>query len=561
MPTLPNPDNFESRQSKLATAAMIGHVTSTSAKIWVRVYRSGEWRLVLSSTRLDFDPFSQTSVNQSIHQGCHVSSADIQPETGLTAVFEFDNLNADTTYYYYLIADGELLNNIERKVELGSHHQYKFTTDADDLQDLAFGFYSCHDPFGHKSFSEGLWPIMNDHLVHNDVRFCIGGGDQVYCDTHGESKQPRDPQGKPYITDLWEWLKTYKNALYQEYLHHQTLDERGVVTYLKKLYRSYYRTYWHVPAMLAIFRQYPQYMIWDDHEIMDGWGSLTKEQRIKKLNHLFQDDEDEINATIARLAFQAAAEVYQEYQHSHNPTTHHADQVEQDLTQCQWDYSFIKGEVGFYVLDMRGHHDIENAEGERLLGQAQMERFRQWLQEPTTQALKAVFVISPVPVVHWNDDALENMSFVVDLFGGGDDVRDEWGHKSNVKERDRLLDLLGEYSSATQVPVTVLSGDVHSCSAYKIRLGQYPEANLTHVTSSAVSRKPAPSVSNHLIAESGPLYLHNDGRCEKLFGLTGENNFLMVRVNAKTVPTKVSVAIYHGTPNDESLNQFIVHVQ
>ncbi|MDW6005376.1 alkaline phosphatase D family protein [Vibrio mangrovi] len=561
MPALPNPDNFESRQHKLPTAAIVGHVTATSVKIWVRAYRPGEWRLVLSPTPLDFDPFSAVSVNQSIHQNCHLCSEDIQSENGLTTVFEFGDLTPDTTYYYYLIAGGDLFDEIERKVELGSQHQCCFTTDNDEIRDLAFGFYSCHDPFGHKSFSEGLWPVMNDHLVHNDVRFCIGGGDQVYCDTHGEAKQPRDPEGKPYITDLWKWLKTYKNALYQKYLHGGALDERGVVEYLKKLYRSYYRTYWNVPSMLAVFRRYPQYMIWDDHEIMDGWGSLTKEQRIKKLNHLFQDDEDEVNATIARLTFQAAAEVYQEYQHSHNPTTHSAAQVSQNVVQCQWDYAFVKGQVGFYVLDMRGHHDIERAEGERILGREQMSRLQQWLQLPSTQSLKAVFIVSPVPVIHWNDEVLENMSFVVDLFGGGDDVRDEWGHKSNVKERDQLLDLLGRFSAERQVPVTILSGDVHSCSAYKITLGEHPGANLTHVTSSAVSRKPAPAVSNHLIADSGPLYKHANGRCEKLFGLTGENNFLVVRVNTKTTQTKVSVAIYYGAPNDEALNQFIVHVQ
>ncbi|WP_315983535.1 hypothetical protein [Aliamphritea spongicola] len=59
------------------------------------------------------------------------------------------------------------------------------------------------------------------------------------------------------------------------------------------------------------------------------------------------------------------------------------------------------GDHGFYVLDMRGHHDYERHEdGTALLGAKQMQRVLEWL-ESASQRCKSLFIVSPVPVVHW----------------------------------------------------------------------------------------------------------------------------------------------------------------
>ncbi|WP_185022410.1 alkaline phosphatase D family protein, partial [Pseudomonas frederiksbergensis] len=91
----------------------------------------------------------------------------------------------------------------------------------------------------------------------------IGGGDQVYVDC----------QDNKYFPDIWEWLQDNKDELVKTYARNGKLHPPSLDIYLLSLYRWYYRVYWKFPHMQEIFSRIPQYMIWDDHEIMDGWGS------------------------------------------------------------------------------------------------------------------------------------------------------------------------------------------------------------------------------------------------------------------------------------------------
>ena len=38
-------------------------------------------------------------------------------------------------------------------------------------------------------------------------------------------------------------------------------------------YRDIYRGYWGFESVQRVFESFPTYMIWDDHEIVNGWGS------------------------------------------------------------------------------------------------------------------------------------------------------------------------------------------------------------------------------------------------------------------------------------------------
>lgn len=556
MRKLANPDNFESMQSKLGSAAFVGHVTTTEANIWVRVYREGEWRLFISDSPLDIDPYLIKPSDSLFNTDSTVKYQDafIASDNGQTHTFTFDNLLPGKQYYYYLMAIGDLYPLIERKVELGIRTTYAFKTDSVDLASFSFGFYSCHDPFGHRSFSEGLWPHFDEQLNERGARFVIGGGDQIYCDTHGRYKQSSNKQTQPQIEDLWDWLAKHKKELASAFNVEGSLgeliDEEAIKNYLKKLYRAYYRIYWNSPAMLETFRKFPQYMIWDDHEIMDGWGSLTKKERANKLDHIFQWDNHELNEKICQLAFKAASEVYMEFQHSHNPRTQ----------ANQWDYSFIKGETGFYVLDMRGHHDVESKAGERLLGKAQMDRLATWLNRPETSALKAVFIVSPVPVVHWNDKIMNSMDLLLAVGGTKDDAQDEWGNDTNIKERNILLEEVGSFSNNNNTPVTFLSGDVHCASAFKIHLKDKPDAKLMNITSSAISRKPAPGFLDKLIEGDGPLYKHENALVETVFSLAGKNNFLIINVDTDTQPCRISATMNFGDPTDDFIKQKVFFI-
>jgi alkaline phosphatase D len=83
------------------------------------------------------------------------------------------------------------------------------------------------------------------------------------------------------------------------------------------------------------------------------------------------------------------------------------------------------------VLDMRGHRDFNRKDGQRILGKDQMNRVLTWLDSPQAKASPALFIVSPVPVVHVNSFIVNKLDLA--FLGLADDLRDEWDHESNGK--------------------------------------------------------------------------------------------------------------------------------
>ena len=163
-------------------------------------------------------------------------------------------------------------------------------------------------------------------------------------------------------------------------------DERS----MRSWYRDIYRGYWGFEGVRRVLDSYPTYMIWDDHEIGDGWGShyLADDGPDDGLARILPDLEDkgltrDDGRRLVRRMFRAACHVYREYQHSHNPST----------DAHVWDYSFTRGGAAFYVLDGRGHRDIER-DGFRILGEAQFRRFEAWAEALDPEETPFMFVVS-----------------------------------------------------------------------------------------------------------------------------------------------------------------------
>ena len=181
---------------------------------------------------------------------------------------------------------------------------------------------------------------------------------------------------------------------------------------------------------------------------------------------------------LVRRMFDAAKQVYVEYQHSHNPPT--ADGA--------FDYSFERGGCAFYVLDGRGHRDIARP-SYRILGQEQFDRFAAWAAAADPAQTPFMFVVSAVPVLHTRAVVVGADEFVGGL---GDDLRDSWEHELHDIERAALMDVLFE-AAARGIKVAVLSGDVHASAVFSIedgsanRVYQLTSSAITYNTSRLVS--------------------------------------------------------------------------
>jgi alkaline phosphatase D len=123
--------------------------------------------------------------------------------------------------------------------------------------------------------------------------------------------------------------------------------------------------------------------------------------------------------------FEAAKAVYYEYEHAHNPDT-------PGKPGDQFDFAVSQKHAAFFFMDMRGcrEYDLDRLAArdgkgakDRILGKAQLARFQAWL-ESIGEETRVVYIVSPVPVVHWTGFKVNTF----DVLGAKDDFRDEWDH-------------------------------------------------------------------------------------------------------------------------------------
>ncbi len=329
--------------------AIIGHTTTDTCKVWVRVRGAGKYKVVCSTDEKDISPLTPGTVD------VLENSLDISKDTDFTGVFNLEGLRPDTTYFYAVlnIADNPPI------IEIGKDNLLRFRTKPDKANEVVFGLFSCQMPYKKNGdlvnmhMWESFYEILNDNKAH----FVIGAGDQVYTD------------GNKRVS-IWNWLEKVEDDLLKDY----SKEEQHKI--MMSWYRDIYRGYWgHLPIR-KVFRQFPTYMIWDDHEIMDGWGSYTKKELADHLDTMWEWQNTAKNIDLANRMRDAAEDVYEEYQHSHNPTTH-----EEEDDPREFDYSHTCSFASFYTLDMRGHRDYERETDDKVLGKDQLDRFLRWLKD------------------------------------------------------------------------------------------------------------------------------------------------------------------------------------
>lgn len=501
----------------LTRTSIIGHTTPTTVRLWFRVSSPGNYWLVVTETPIPRKgvPYIQESSLEPTSSPTLLLSVDgdteaiptiklcqmtFNPEQDLTQVVNLTALEPNTRYYYGLFP-----SNDSQSWELGQEEILSFQTFPDqDPRELTFGIYSCHMPYqGKKLVNLELWESFYQELKHHQARFIIGMGDQVYVD------------GKDRLS-IWSWLKKVKRQ-------NPTYDD------MVSWYRDIYRGYWGIEPLQRVLRSFPTYMIWDDHEIFDGWGSYTESELVAQVSNSWQLENAQKNLHLARAMFKAATQVYEEYQHSHNPPT--VEPGQQNLNQ--FDYSFNYGSYGFYILDMRGHRDFNRQEF-RILGRSQWRRFESWVSSQDRDNSQILLIVSSVPIVHLN--TLVVNTFDIPYLSETDDLRDHWEHRSNWQERDRLLNLLFEFSHRGKRPVIFLSGDVHLGACFDLAHPSFPDARVFQLTSSPITygnlNKFKRQILAILVKNQGNLgdFAGNQPYQFKNLHLCLEHNFGLVRV-------------------------------
>jgi alkaline phosphatase D len=256
---------------RLYSAAIVGHTTEDSAKIWVRAQHPGGYWLVVCNAALT-EKQRAVGAREAAAYIAGLGDSVVFKARGTfrnkedrTNVFSVTGLKPGTPYYYYVFADAPVIEKApgEDRMILGREVAHSFRTMDNSEPALNFALYSCNDPYKDDAGPQP-WKHLCAALADRRADFVIGGGDQVYVDCSR--------------TDIWKWLKNRKADF-------RTLSDGQRLNRMKSLYQDVYRGYWGFPFIQQVFRSYPNYMIWDDHEIMDGWGSRDRNELSDALDH------------------------------------------------------------------------------------------------------------------------------------------------------------------------------------------------------------------------------------------------------------------------------------
>jgi hypothetical protein len=340
-----------------------------------------------------------------------------------------------------------------------------------------------------------MWKRLNAEIEARNVDFVVYAGDQIYADP------------------IWMRRDTMAKETWPKDMRKRLRDE----------YRAWYVLNFRHPEIAKALASCPSVMMWDDHEIYDGYGS--------------NDDDDSVEA---QDYFFAAKQAFAEFQASHGPAP--LDGEPRD-SSSSFACGFATAELAFVALDGRSHRDFRS---HRVLGEAQFDALRNWLARSVDDATRHLFVITGIPPVHATTAAIvalaEKSPFRFELI---DDLRDQWTAPNNRGELGRLLMTLFDCASShPALQVTILSGDVHVGSIGRIdsALPQHRRADGSRITihqivASGISHAPPEKLEGRIVelASSGTIDLLNreiEGRLLPLVGRSGvllrERNFAIV---------------------------------
>lgn len=453
-------------------------------------------------------------------------------------------------------------------------------------------FFSCN------GFSVGTdedaWcgpALWNDVTrIHEKTPFhvMIGGGDQIYNDSIRVSGPLR------------EWTAIGNPKKRHEYKFTEKLRKECDDFYLDN-YIKWYST----EPFASANGQIPQLNIWDDHDIIDGFGSYVDEF---------------MKCDVFRGIGGTAHKYYMLFQHHLPPPVStytsdapHAGQADGvDSAQLVDTYvapkmiesSYIIGsKPGPYVAEHS--HNMYCQLGARMafVGiDARTERTRHQVNYPETydqifarlsgefkaaaaagQSIKHLILLLGVPIAYPRLTWLENIfssplmgpvKFMNRRFGLGggffnyfdgsvdllDDLDDHYTARTHKKERNFFIERLQALSAEHSVRITILGGDVHLAAIGRFYAN--PDLKIAtendyrfmiNVVSSAITNKPPPAAVANLLARRNKIHHLNSSTDETLFKIFNKDPGTSNKTanhNQVTMPSRNFAIITENSPNN-----------
>ncbi|KAL2122721.1 hypothetical protein VTJ04DRAFT_3176 [Mycothermus thermophilus] len=424
-----------------------------------------------------------------------------------------------------------------------------------------------------------LWNDVRRKHEERPFHVMIGGGDQIYND------------GIRVSGPLQGWSNISNPKKRRDHPFPESLRRECDDYYLKNYIRWY-----STEPFAAMNGQIPQLNIWDDHDIIDGFGSYVN---------------DFMKCDVFRGIGGVAQKYYMLFQH-HLPPPASTYTTDADQHQISASYvhppmlesNYIYGpKPGPYVAEHS--HNLITKLGARILFlgiDARTERTRHQVNYPETydaiftrvkeelsaaadagKPYKHLILLLGIPIAYPRLTWLENifsspvmgpMKFLNRRIGFGgsffnsfdgsvdllDDLDDHYTARTHKKERNWLIEKLQTISAYYSVRVTILSGDVHLAAFGRFysnpRLGVPIEQDwryIANVISSAIVNKPPPAAVANLLARRNKIHHLNaetDETLLRLFDRDPGDEPKKAAFNQVTMPSRNFAVITENSPNE-----------
>ncbi|KAI8334302.1 hypothetical protein BC941DRAFT_454499 [Chlamydoabsidia padenii] len=440
-----------------------------------------------------------------------------------------------------------------------------FTFHLPAIQDaMRFMFYSCNgfsdipqdikDKFG--GLDHPLWQDVLDRHQVMPFHVLIGGGDQLY----------QDKIIKEEFMQPWNNEKDPKKRL------DMTLSSDMVDGMEKFYFDNYVENFgkqnpWVAKAFAAI----PSVNMWDDHDIIDGYGSYPTEMQ---------------NAHCFKTLFGNACRFY--YLFQHHTTVELAERhgmIRGSKPTCNSVVTTLGPDIGLLQLDCRGErtkHDICHPKTYDIVFQAIHNRL------PST--VKHLLVATGVPLIYPRLTLFEkamdgaagfNLATLAgktgalgDVITGSlnkwngdpellDDMNDHWTAGNHLVERKRFIENLQQYARHKSIRVSFLGGDVHCCGAGKLYSKDMKEKEegdpyfMVQIISSAIVNVPPPQALLTILNQNSSYITFNGNTEEKMYNIFKKSPNGNTRQNKKLMGCRNYCAGYF----DESTGKINFWIQ
>lgn len=359
------------------------------------------------------------------------------------------------------------------------------------------GFSSCngnskklpqHQPNSDYVMWERLYKSHTTEGLTHAFHCLIMGGDQVYADPIWKSIS----YFKRHRLLGWHSNKAIVNHVIAD-------DDLPILeAELEKFYESLYIESWSKPAVAKTLASIPSIMMWDDHDIFDGWGSQPPDLHASQL---FQ------------LIFKVAKKYFEVFQIRGKDN---ASRISDDHYSLQ--LRFRNYEI--FALDNRSHRT-----NFQVMSEEQFQGLESYLEsglfENVPDALqdqKVLLFSIPVPIAHLNYKARTESVLRWQLrhnfrYSFNDDALDHWDHGNHTGQQKRLLDFIFALADHTSPKYAhIISGDVHSAGAGRIvRESENSVRIVNEFISSPIVYKPVGKIAQFLLRRLSDEYSEVEG--------------------------------------------------